>query len=332
MNGVGRQPLFSVVIDTFNYGGYVGQAIESALGQTLPAHEREIVVVDDGSTDDTEDRVRQFGDRVRYLRKENGGQASAFNVGLSAARGRYVAFLDADDYFYPSKLERVAAVLASDGRLSVVYDPFDIVDREGNVLARGIPGKLPAGDLRIRTLMGYVSGCPSSGITAPRRVLERLPIPEAEFRLSADYFLLNMLPLVGQVAAASSALHAYRDHGENRYWGLPVREQTSVHEAQVEAVWAFAEEHLGESFLEAPHRLLTHGGGAVRRLAAWRDGVRWLLRRRAPLGLGLWTLARMTALATLPRAAYGAMREARNRTRSLGPPHLPLATGRGNPT
>ncbi len=150
----------------------------------------------------------------------------------------------------------------------------------------GSQRKLPAGDLRIRTLMGYVSGCPSSGITAPRRVLERLPIPEARFRLSADYFLLNVLPLVGRVAAVDGPLHAYRDHGENRYWGLPVREQASVHEAQVEAVWAFAAEHLGESFLRAPHRLLTHGGGPIHRLAAWGDGAMWLLRARAPLGLG----------------------------------------------
>jgi hypothetical protein len=140
-----------------------------------------------------------------------------------------------------------------------------------------------------------------------------------------------VLPLVGRVGAADRPLHAYRDHGENRYWGRPLREQTSVHEAQVEALWAFAEEHLGESFLEAPYRLLTQGGGPVRRLAAWRDGVRWLFRARVPLGLGVWTLARMTALATLPRAVYGAMRTARDRTRSLGRPHLPSAAGRGNP-
>jgi glycosyltransferase involved in cell wall biosynthesis len=267
-------------------------------------------VVDDGSTDDTETRVRQFGDRVRYLRKENGGQASAFNAGVSVARGQFVALLDADDYFYPTKLERVAAVLGADTSLSVVYDPFDVVDREGNVLVHGIPAKLPAGDLRIRTLMGYV----------PRRVLERLPIPEARFRLSADFFLLNVLPLVGRVAAVDSPLHAYRDHGENRYWGLPVREQASVHEAQVEAVWAFAAEHLGESFLRAPHRLLTQGGGPIHRLAAWGDGAMWLLGARVPLGLGMWTLARTTALAALPRGAYEAMRRARDGIRSLARP------------
>src|SRR5579871_6434531 len=103
-----QKPLISVLIDTYNYGRYVEEAIESVLAQDFPADEREILVVDDGSTDDTPARVRKFGGAVTYLRKSNGGQASAFNFGLSHAGGKYVALLDADDYWLPGKLSRVA--------------------------------------------------------------------------------------------------------------------------------------------------------------------------------------------------------------------------------
>src|SRR5580692_11385010 len=96
-------PTISVLIDTFNYGQYVEEAIDSALQQDISANEREILVVDDGSTDDTAERVRRFGNAVTYFRKPNGGQASAFNFGLRYARGKYVAFLDADDYWLPGK-------------------------------------------------------------------------------------------------------------------------------------------------------------------------------------------------------------------------------------
>jgi glycosyltransferase involved in cell wall biosynthesis len=101
-------PLVTVLIDAYNYGRYVEEAIRSVLEQEFPVEQREILVVDDGSTDDTEERVRKFGDEVTYLRKSNGGQASAFNFGLARARGKIVVFLDADDYWLPGKLRRIA--------------------------------------------------------------------------------------------------------------------------------------------------------------------------------------------------------------------------------
>ena len=103
-----QKPLISILIDTYNYGRYVEEAIESVLAQNFPVDEREILVVDDGSTDDTAERVRRFGSAINYFRKPNGGQASAFNFGLRRARGKYIALLDADDYWLPGKLSRIA--------------------------------------------------------------------------------------------------------------------------------------------------------------------------------------------------------------------------------
>ena len=102
-----KAPFFTVLIDTYNYGEYIEEAVASALAQGFPAEEREILVVDDGSTDDTQERLEKFGEAIRYLRKPNGGQASAFNFGFGNARGEVIALLDADDVWLPDKLGRV---------------------------------------------------------------------------------------------------------------------------------------------------------------------------------------------------------------------------------
>src|SRR5882724_11723432 len=100
-------PLFTVLIDTYNYGQYIEDAVDSALAQDFPREQFEIVVVDDGSTDDTPQRLQKYGDAIRYLRKPNGGQASAFNFGFEQAGGEIIALLDADDVWLPNKLQRV---------------------------------------------------------------------------------------------------------------------------------------------------------------------------------------------------------------------------------
>jgi glycosyltransferase involved in cell wall biosynthesis len=98
-----QTPLVSVVIPTHNYSGFVTEAVESVLSQTYT--NIDLIVVDDGSTDDTRERLALFGDRVRYIYQENSGPSAARNTGIRAAKGEYIAFLDADDLFHPRKLE-----------------------------------------------------------------------------------------------------------------------------------------------------------------------------------------------------------------------------------
>ena len=101
------RPTITALIDTYNYGTFIEEAIESVLAQGFPNGSLEILVVDDGSTDDTRERVARYGDKVKYMYKLNGGQASAFNFGIARANGEYVALLDADDYWLPTKLQKV---------------------------------------------------------------------------------------------------------------------------------------------------------------------------------------------------------------------------------
>src|SRR5258708_33015923 len=81
-----KAPFFTVLIDTYNYGEYIDEAVSSAVAQDFPAEQREILVVDDGSTDDTEERLRAFGEAIRYLRKPNGGQAAGVHFAVVPAR------------------------------------------------------------------------------------------------------------------------------------------------------------------------------------------------------------------------------------------------------
>ncbi len=98
---------------------------ESVLHQDFPREEVEVLVVDDGSTDDTRERVLPSrADHVQYFRKPNGGQASAFNFGVERASGKLVAFLDADDYWLPNKLRRVVEEFDARPGAGLVYHPF----------------------------------------------------------------------------------------------------------------------------------------------------------------------------------------------------------------
>lgn len=96
--------LVSIIIPTFNRAATIGRAVESALSQTY--HPTEIIVVDDGSTDQTPEALRQFGDAIRVVKQVNAGPSAARNRGVAHARGEIIAFLDSDDDWLPEKLER----------------------------------------------------------------------------------------------------------------------------------------------------------------------------------------------------------------------------------
>lgn len=97
-------PLVSIIIITYNDRKYVGEAIESALAQTYKDYE--IIVVDDGSSDNTSEVLAEFGDQVTVIYQENRGLSAARNTGIRASKGEYVAFIDADNVWMPAMLEK----------------------------------------------------------------------------------------------------------------------------------------------------------------------------------------------------------------------------------
>ena len=134
MNCYRSSPKVSVVIPVFNGERFIGDAIRSVLGQTFG--DFEIIVVDDGSTDQTEKIVRQFSDRVAYHRQENRGAGAARNLGVMCASGEWIAFLDADDIWYPQKLAVQFEALAMNPAIAFVYSDMDTIDVHEAILQR----------------------------------------------------------------------------------------------------------------------------------------------------------------------------------------------------
>jgi glycosyltransferase involved in cell wall biosynthesis len=111
-------PLFSVIIPTYNRAALIGAALESVFAQEFADYE--VIVVDDGSTDQTAEMVARHGDRVRYVRQENRGPAAARNLGISQARGEYICFLDSDDLWFPWTLQAYAQAISAHNRPAFV--------------------------------------------------------------------------------------------------------------------------------------------------------------------------------------------------------------------
>jgi len=119
----------SIIIPTYNREQYISQAIESALSQTLT--DIEVIVVDDGSTDNTEKVIRPYKDKISYIYTDNGGVAHARNVGMKMATGDYISWLDSDDLYYPYKSELQANFLDKFPDIGMVYTEFSGFDDNG---------------------------------------------------------------------------------------------------------------------------------------------------------------------------------------------------------
>ncbi len=209
------EKLVSIVVNNYNYSQFLGEAIDSALSQTYL--NTEVIVVDDGSTDNSQDIIASYGKQIVSLLKPNGGQASALNAGFRVSRGEIVIFLDADDYLFPHAVEQVVAVWKP--TLANVQYRLELVDAQRNFIDLYPCGeiKLDSGDL-LPTLLskGRYASLVTSGNAFNRKALtEIMPIPEADFRISADGYLVTLIPFYGEILSLEQPLGGYRQHGNN---------------------------------------------------------------------------------------------------------------------
>jgi len=209
-------PLITVLIDTYNYGHFIEGAIDSVLGQDFPPEQMQILVVDDGSADDTAARVRKYGDRLQFFCKPNGGQASTLNFGIERARGEIVALLDGDDYWLPGKLRRVMDEFARHPQAGMVYHDFFFKrDNSSAPLPAsglaGLSGFLPDNP---KNLVGYdIPLC--AALAFRRTVLQRLlPIPPS-LVVQADAHLSACVIFVAPIVYVSEPLTVHRVHSGN---------------------------------------------------------------------------------------------------------------------
>src|SRR5215217_2651799 len=210
--------LVSIVISNYNYGRFLGEAIDSALNQTYP--HTEVIVVDDGSTDNSREIIESYGDRIIAVLKDNGGQASACNAGFRASKGEVVIFVDADDVLLPDTVGKVVAAFQSRPGVAKVQYRQQVIDASGKFLGDLQPRAafaMQSGDVRplLMEFDRYV--WPStSGNAFAAAVLDRImPIPEVLYRVMADIHLCTLSAVFGEVISLEEPGSLYRVHGAN---------------------------------------------------------------------------------------------------------------------
>ncbi len=208
----------SVVIATYNYGRFIEEAVDSVLAQDWPAGDLELIVVDDGSTDDTRERLTRYGRALKYIHQENSGQAAAFNAGFGAATGEIVCLLDADDAWKPSKLRLTAGAFAEAADVGMVQHFMMDVAPDGSAMRQRLDKRKDyyvLDDL----LSGEASFTGTSGLAFRRSALDRvLPVPPELF-YCADEYLYTTVLFHARVRSINEVLGYKKIHGANWFAG-----------------------------------------------------------------------------------------------------------------
>ncbi|MGF1493517.1 MAG: glycosyltransferase family 2 protein [Microcoleaceae cyanobacterium] len=221
------QPLVSILITNYNYGRFLSDAIDSALQQTYP--EVEVIVVDDGSQDSSHEVIASYGQRIRPVLKQNGGQASAFNAGFKVSQGEIIFLLDSDDLFEPEKVEKVIRVFHENPKPGWCFHPVNLVASDAQTLIETAT-EFPEFecDLREPIKRGKINGVfpklkipPTSGLCFRRSVLEKiLPMPES-IRITSDTYLQLASLSFSPGFVLGQPLVKQRIHGNNAYTRKP---------------------------------------------------------------------------------------------------------------
>jgi glycosyltransferase involved in cell wall biosynthesis len=209
----------SVIIPTYNYARFVREAIDSVLAQTAPA--LEIIVVDDGSTDDTQAVLAAYGDRIRGIYQQNQGVGIARNTGIAAARGEYVAFLDSDDIWMPRKLECDVARFEADPDLGLVHCGAERIDSAGRVLEVSLTGMEGWIAEYLLRLDRAVIAAPGSGTMVPKRIAEEIGGFDARLQPSEDWDFCYRVATRYRAGFVAEVLVRYRQHGTGIHLNIP---------------------------------------------------------------------------------------------------------------
>jgi glycosyltransferase involved in cell wall biosynthesis len=224
-------PVVSTVIPAHNSSAFLGDAVESVLAQTFLDHE--ILVVDDGSTDETPEVAATFGDKIRYFRQEHSGPAAARNNGIAESKGRFVAFLDSDDIWLPEKLEKQLAMFESDPGIGLVTTNHQGFTAEGECPPWKSKGPRLFGERNVATAIFLHSNIGTPTVMVPKRVLdevggfeEGLQIGEDDnlwIRIAASYRVALVEDVLVRIRLRSDSItrdgdRFFEDVGKNITW------------------------------------------------------------------------------------------------------------------
>ncbi|MEM7591914.1 MAG: glycosyltransferase [Cyanobacteria bacterium P01_A01_bin.83] len=201
-----EKPTVSIIINNFNYGQFLGKAIDSALSQSYPFIE--VLVVDDGSTDNSRELIDSYDSKIVSLFKKNEGQASAFNAGFEACKGEIICFMDADDVFLNHKIEEVVKVFNNYSDIGWFFHALHLVDIDTKDIVgktRVLPSWSQTKMAEKCNLKSYMENGkipfylpPTSGLCFRRSLLEQIfPLPVTFIKTHADVYLRSCATWLG---------------------------------------------------------------------------------------------------------------------------------------
>jgi glycosyltransferase involved in cell wall biosynthesis len=214
----------SVIIPTYNYGRFIAEAIQSVLDQTYPASE--IIVVDDGSTDGTRAIVEALGGSVKYIHQPNSGVCAARNRGFRESTGEVIAFLDADDVWGPTKLEKQVLKLRADPEIGLVHCGIrefeDKTNRTVRLFVKGVEHGAAESLLLFEGPLVNVSG---SVIITTRKAFETVSGFDTRMKVSEDWDFCYRIARRFKVAFVAEPLVNYRIHSAAAHLNIPNMEE-----------------------------------------------------------------------------------------------------------
>jgi glycosyltransferase involved in cell wall biosynthesis len=221
--------LISVVIPTYNRRRYVREALESAWAQTY--RPLEIIIIDDGSTDGTEEELSSFGSAIRYLRQQNQGPSAARNRGIQAATGEYIALLDSDDLWAPTKIEKQVRLIERSSKVGVVFcDTQQLNVITGDVAVRRCSPGL-RGDIRRQLLHRNCVNGSDSAVLVRRACFDRVGLFDEALKQAEDWDLWIRISRHYHFDYVPEPLVTIRTHGNNLHQQVHV-----MHEHQMEVI------------------------------------------------------------------------------------------------
>ncbi len=255
----------TILINNHNYAAYLRESTDSALEQTYPRIE--VVVVDDGSTDESTEIIRSYGDRIVPVLKSNGGQASAFNAGFAHSTGDIICLLDADDVFEPQKAVEVVNAYQEFRDIGWCYHPLALFGEvaESSVRPAGLSRSF-AYDFRSRLAQGRspLSAPATSGLSFKRTLLDTiLPMP-AVIKITADNYIKFASFGLSKGYVIHEALARQRIHSRNRY---TLRDDRTVPRAEITLQTAAALRERFPAISRFANRLFAKGLAALPRSA-----------------------------------------------------------------
>ena len=213
----------SVIIPTYNHARFLRDAVDSALAQTYAP--LEVIVVDDGSTDATPRILAAYGDRIRAIRRENGGVGAARNTGIAAARGELLAFLDSDDIWRPAKLEMQVARFEADPGLGLVHCRAETFDDAGKLVHAPLVGLEGWVAMELLRFDRGVIAAPCSATVVPKRVAEELGGFDPRLQPSEDWDFYYRLATRYRIGYVNDILVHYRIHSGGIHLNTPGMER-----------------------------------------------------------------------------------------------------------